>query len=303
MLSGRPNPLHSRTKMRRSLFTLALSACFLFPSQNFVADDAAQNNGAAASSTERKEPWKPEDVIYAESAQQMRVSPNAQYLVWVKSTGDKEKDARVSNLFLSALTVPDKTLALTRGSDNNTQPKWSPEGQLIAFTSNRARHGAKPDTAPLQVWLICPFGGEPWPITELARPPRRIDWLDKDTVIFSAQEDPTLYAQEMKQKKDDSEVVDDTEHEPPVRLYKINVKDKKITRLTTNTDWIGNWAVSNDGRYVVASHDKSLHYTFDQKTPPITILHNLSDGTEKRIFPEGRIHPRVFEWAPDGSGF
>jgi dipeptidyl aminopeptidase/acylaminoacyl peptidase len=88
-----------------------------------------------------------------------------------------------------------------------------------------------------------------------------------------------------------------------VRLYKINVKDRKITRLTTNTDWIGNWSVSKDGNYVAAVHQKSLHYVFDQKVPPVTILHNLADGTEKRIFAEGRIYPYGFEWAPDQSGF
>jgi len=232
----------------------------------------------------------------------VRISPDGKWLAWVKSTGDKEKDARVSNLILSSLSES-KEIELTRGSDNNGQPRWSPDGQLIAFTSNRARHGATPDAAPVQIWLINPFGGEPWSITELPRAPRQIDWLDRETVIFSAPEDATLYAQEMKQKKDDSEVVDDAEHQPPVRLFKIDVKSKKISRLTANTDWIGNWAVAKDGKFVAAVHERSLHYTFDQKTPPLAILHNLGDGTEKRIFSEGRIYPRGFKWLPDSSGF
>ena len=297
--------------MRLSTLSITLFAPLLFSSavglfeappvgadeRNSSAQDSAETSAA------KKEPWKPEDVIYAESAApQTRISPDARWLVWVKSTGDKDKDLRVSNLILSSLTE-NKEIQLTRGSDNNGQPQWSPDGQLIVFTSNRARFGAKPDTAPVQIWLINAHGGEPWVLTELARPPRRVDWIDKDTIIFSAQEDPALYEQEMKKKKDDSEVVNDAEHEPPVRLYKITVKDKKITRLTANSDWIDNWSISRDGKYVAANHEKSLHYTFDQKIPPVTILHNLSDGTEKAIFTGGRVYPRGFEWLPDSSGF
>jgi dipeptidyl aminopeptidase/acylaminoacyl peptidase len=282
------------TSLLPSLYALA------FLAQPLVA--APADDAKSAASTAKIEPWKPEDIIYAERAGQFRISPDAKWLVWVKSTGDKEKDATVSNLMLSSFS-DNKEIQLTRGSDSNGQPQWSPDGQLIAFTTNRARYGAKPDTAPVQIWLINPHGGEPWTLTELARAPRRVDWLDKDTIIFSAEEDPALYEQELKRKKDDSEIVDDAEHAAPVRLYKVNVKDKKVTRLTSNTDWIENWAVSKDGKYVAAIHDRSLHYTFDQKVPPIAVLHNLSDGTEKQIFTEDRIRPRNFAWAPDSSGF
>ena len=255
-----------------------------------------------ANSSAKTEPWKAEDEIFQEYAGQLRISPDGKWLVWVKSTGDKEKDARVSNLYLSSLTGSEE-IQLTRGSDRYSGPRWSPDGERIAFVSSRARPGAKPDTAPMQIWLMNPHGGEPWVLTELARAPRQIEWLDKDTIIYSAEEDPALYEQEMKKKKDDSEVIDDADHEPPVRLFKISVKDKKITRLTTNTDWIGSWSVSKDGKFAAASHDKSLHYEFDQKVPPIAVLHNLNDGTEKQIFTEGRVRPYGFEWTADGSGF
>jgi len=288
--------------MRKNWFVAGMLVAGLFAAAALVLP--AQVTSADETKTPaRIEPWKAEDIIFTEyAAPQTRISPDAKWLLWVKSVGDKEKDARVSNMILSSLT-DDKEIQLTRGTDNNGSPQWSPDGQLVAFTSNRARPGAKPETAPVQIWLINPHGGEAWPLTELARGPRRIDWLGNDTIIFSAEEDPTLFQQELKRKKDDSEVVDDAEHEAPVRLYKISVKDKKITRLTTNTDWIGNWGVSKDGIYAAAVHEKSLHYTFDQKVPPVTILHNLTDGTEKRIFTEGRIYPFGFEWAPDNSGF
>ena len=259
---------------------------------------AAEDTKAPAKTS----PWKPEDVVFAEIVRQFRISPDGQWVAWIKAQGDKEKDAVVSNLVLSSLTG-DVEIPLTRGTDTVSSFNWSPDGKWIAFVSSKARPQAKPDTAPTQIWLINPHGGEPYALTELARGPQRVDWMDKDTVIFSAEEDPSAYEQAEKKRKDDSEVADDADHKPPVRLFTINVKDKKITRLSTNTDWIGSWSVSKDGKFAVAVHEKSLHYTFDQKVPPVTILHNLADGTEKQIFTEGRVYPRAFSWVPDNGGF
>ncbi|HEY2461915.1 MAG TPA: prolyl oligopeptidase family serine peptidase [Candidatus Acidoferrum sp.] len=260
-----------------------------------------------AAADEEKQPaktqlWKAEDIIFADSAGQYRLSPDAKWLVWVKSSADKDKDGRFSNIFLSSLTE-NREIQLTRGTDNNSNPKWSPDGEKILFVSTRARPKAKTDTAPAQFWLIDPHGGEPWVLAELARAPRQFEWLDKDTIIYSAEEDPTLYEQEEKKKKDDSEVIEDIDHAEPVRLYKLSVKDKKVTRLTDNHDWIENWSISPDGKYAVASHAKSLRYAFDQKTKPVVILHDLTTGKEKQIFADLRVRAEAFEWAKDNSGF
>jgi dipeptidyl aminopeptidase/acylaminoacyl peptidase/formylglycine-generating enzyme required for sulfatase activity len=274
-----------------------LSALFLVSAVvawALLADDTKPPSGTS--------PWKAEDVVFAEFINDFVLSPDARLLAWVKGEGDKEKDARISNLFLTSL-AEDRTVQLTRGSDNVSVPQFSPDGEWIAFISSRARPNAKPDTASKQIWLISTHGGEAYPLTELARDPRRVGWLDTDTLLFSAQEDPSAYEQAQKKRKDDSDVVDDSDHEPSVRLFKISVKDKKITRLTSNTDWIDRWAASKDGKFVVAVHARSLHYTFDEKVPPITILHNLADGSEKQILSEGRLYPNFVAWAPDNSGF
>lgn len=250
----------------------------------------------------RKEPWKAEDIIHQETPEDYRISPNGKWLAWVKSAGDKEKDERISNLILTGLTE-NREIPLTRGSDLVRQPRWSPDGKLIAFLSTRTRPQAKPEAAKTQVWLIRPDGGEPWALTELAREPQHLEWLDSETLLYSAEEDPSFLEQELKRKKDDSQVADDETHTPPVRLFKVSVKDGTITRLTQNTDWIDAWSVSHSGQFAVASHQRSLRYRFDQKIPPVTILHDLSAGTEKQIFTEGRIRPVGFRWAPDNSGF
>ena len=279
---------------RRLRFLVFVALCCAFANAARTTEDTKPSAKIS--------PWKPEDVVFAESARQFRISPARQGVAWIKAQGDKEKDGVVSNLFLSSMAM-DQEIQLTRGTDAISSFNWSPDGKWIAFISNRARPQAKPDTAATQIWLINPNGGEPYVLTELARGPQRVDWLDNETVIFSAEEDPSAYEQAEKKRKDDSEVADDADHKPPVRLFKISIKDKKITRLTTNTDWIGNWSVSTMGEYVVAVHEKSLHYTFDQKVPPVTILHNLADGTEKQIFTEGRIYPRAFSWTPGHDSF
>src|SRR5579859_4415519 len=288
--------------MRKNVLAAGIVAGVFFGCFSASKFAVRADDKPAADTSKKISPWKTEDFVYGETAAFVRISRDAKWLVWSKSTVDKEKDGRVSNLILSSL-MDSTEIELTRGGDHNVAPSWSPNGERIAFLSDRKRPNGKGDAAGTQIWLINPRGGEPWPVTEFARAPHRVDWLDSDTLLFSAQEDESLFEQQAKKKKDDSEVVDDEAHEPPVRLYKYSIKDKKVTRLTTNTDWIEGWEVSRDGKYAAAVHRKSLRYQFDQKIPPISVLHNLTDGTEKTIFTEGRIRPRGFVWAPDNSGF
>ena len=183
-----------RNKRLAAGLILGTSAMFFGGPQLAASADEPKS---AKDSAKKVEPWKTEDFVYNESAGAIRISRDAKWIVWSRSTTDKEKDGRVSNLILSSLT--DSTeIELTRGSDHNNGPSWSPNGDRIAFLSDRKRANGKPDSAGTQIWLINPHGGEPWPVTEFARAPNQVDWLDNDTLIFSAQEDESLFEQQAK---------------------------------------------------------------------------------------------------------
>jgi dipeptidyl aminopeptidase/acylaminoacyl peptidase len=284
----------SHRALLAAIFTTVAS--FLLCAANGLARDAKTSESA------KKSPWKPEDVVYTETAGQFRISPDGKWAVWVKSTADKDKDGRISNLYLSSLAEK-KEIPLTRGEDQVSNPRWSPSGEMIAFLTTRALPKPKPDEAHMQLWLMNTAGGEPWPLTEFERGIRQFEWLDNDTILFSAEEDPSLYEREAKERKDDSDTIDDETHTPPVRLFKFALKDKKVTRLTDNTDWIESFEPSYDAKKAVAMASRELSYAWDEKTPPVTYIVDLTTGARTQIFPGRKILPGRVRWARDNSGF
>jgi len=259
----------------------------------------------AATTAFAAEPWTVEDVLNIESASSMELSRDGTQAVWVKSKMDKKKGRSASNLVLRNL-AEDFEVQLTRGSDSNRSPRFSPDGKRIAFLSNRKEaSGAKGgDAKPtVQVWLIDTRGGEAFKLTSFKKGVKEVHWLDNDNLLVTAAEDPSLYEQEVEKRKDTSNVVDDEKHAPPVRLFRVCVKDKKVTRLTANKDRIFSTFVSDDGAWAVTLHQRSLQYEYNANIRPVTFLHNLKKGTSKQLFTDGKLLPQIVVFTPDGKGF
>lgn len=261
--------------------------------------------------------WTIDDTVAAEHGTEFRIAPDGKWVVWVKHLPDAGKDEMVSNLVLSSLTEK-QGIPLTRGPNHDANPKWSRDGRLIAFLSDRPlpKPAGKESTAEaaqeppkMQLWLLNARGGEPWPLTKSEREVKDFDWIDGETILIVAEEDPSLYEHTLKEKKDDARAVDDATHTPPVRLFKVNLKTSEITRFTTNRDWIESVNVSPDGKWAVAIHQRSLSYEFDEKVKPATFLYDLASGKARPIPEDGKILPWVPEsppqihWTFDSAGF
>lgn len=251
-----------------------------------------------------KSPLTIEDILQTEQAKSWQFSPDGRWIVWVKETPNKDRGEVVDHLMLTDRN-DGKEIQLTRGEHGCHSPRWSPNGERLAFLSDRPSPESKheDDEAHTGIWLMDPHGGEAWLLLTGPRDVRDLAWLDEDTLVFLAQEKPAFHEIERKEEKDDSIVVDDEALEPAVRLFQVAVQDKQPIRLTDNKDRITLLRVSPDGQQAVTVHERSLSYAYDHKIRPAVFWHDLKSGEQKELFTDAKFHIKAIHWRPDSKGF
>ena len=101
-----------------------------------------------------------EDLYDLEIISEVRLSPSGEHVIFVQERVDPTTEKKYTNLWLvsSEGSEPNQ---FTFGDQKDTHPRWSPDGESIAFLSNRSDQDKPP-----QIYLISLFGGYPhfwWP--------------------------------------------------------------------------------------------------------------------------------------------
>jgi dipeptidyl aminopeptidase/acylaminoacyl peptidase len=102
-----------------------------------------------------------QDLYRIVSLSDPRLSPDGQWLAYVRTVMDRERNDYRSTIWL-APTAGGRPRPFTSGGKRDTTPRWSPDGRWLAFVSDRGGEKAKP-----QLYLIPTDGGEARRLTKM----------------------------------------------------------------------------------------------------------------------------------------
>jgi len=206
-------------------------------------------SGAAAQT------WEPELQLKLKAVGTPRVSPDGKKMVYAvnEAVMTPDKSEFVTQLWMSNLDTK-RNLQLTFGEKSSTNPKWSPDGNWIAFLSNRKDNRN-------QIYLLSLSGGEAEPLTDGKSAVSNFAWSpDGRSIAFTMVDAKTEEEEKNDKGKNDFRWAD--ENIKLARLYVLSIqKDgngkREPRKLTTANYHVEDFDWSNDGSRIAFGHVKS----------------------------------------------
>jgi dipeptidyl aminopeptidase/acylaminoacyl peptidase len=236
-----------------------------------------------------------DDLITLKTIGGTQISPDGKWIAYTVSNGDFKQDAFVTQLWLVS-TADGKSVQLTRADKSSTNPRWSPDGQWLAFLSNRIEDKN-------QIFLIDPSGGEARQLTKSETAINNFAWSeDGKTIAYTATEPAAQVLKDRKEYYGDFDVVRAGYNH--VHIWTLNVVDAMKSPLagkqrTKKKDFsVDSFSWSPDGSTIAFS--ATINPDLIQGTTGDIYLLKLSDDSVKKIVdqPGPDTNPR---FSPDGK--
>lgn len=247
----------------------------------------------------------PEDLYKLKSIVDPQASPDGKGFLYVVTGISEEKDAYYSNIFYQSLEDSRNNFQWTFGEYRNTSPRWSPDGNEIAFVSNRSGTN--------QIYVLNKNGGEARQLTFTRNGASNPVWsADGSEIAFQT----SIGKEESLQ---DKEITEKTEKklealEVDMMKYKsdsagfwngsyshiaiVNKETAELKEVTSgeNDYYLQSW--SPDGKYLAITADKSEDKDFSFESD--VYLYVLETKEWQKITESNGQFGRV-TWSPNSQ--
>ncbi len=168
-----------------------------------------------------------------------QLSPDGRQVLYVLAEADWEANRAISHVW-RADADGGNTVQLTRGEQGETSPRWSPDGDLIAFLTARGTA----DTT--QIHLLNNQGGEARRLTDHPTAVSSIAWSpDGGAIYFLAADEKPAEEQAREAEKDDVYAFEENfQHR---HLWTVTVSTGATARVTAGDYSIVDYDLSRDG--------------------------------------------------------
>lgn len=221
----------------------------------------------------RPHPFSVHDMVRMERLGDPKPSPDGKWIVFTRQTWDPDANKTTTNLWLVSMDGTELRQLTTAKYMADTSPVWSPDGQTVAFVSNRS--GSQ------QIWTIRPDGGEAQQLTSFPVDVDNLRWSPAGThIAFTAEVYPDADLDETARR--DKEKADNP------------VKAMKFDRL-----FIRRWDTWFDGkrRHIFVLPVKQSSGGWEMTGPPLDLMQGIDADSPTRPFGGSE----EYDWSPDGK--
>jgi len=286
----------------RLVLILALFSLFVFSQISFAGEE--------------KKPFTPDDIWKLKRVSDPQLSPDGRWIAFVITETNFDENKRNSDIYIVS-TKGGKPKRMTTSPKNDNSPRWSPDGNSLAFLSTR--------DGDTQIYILPLAGGEAQKVTDFPGGVGEFIWLpDGSGIVFTARTyldcadiDCIKKKDEEKEKNKVKAMVHrhllyrhwDTYEDGKVQhLFLFKLKDKKPIDLTPELEFdaLTYWLAASGREFDVSPDGKMLYFSGKQERDQAVSYNEeiwrvpIFGGKVERVTdnPAADTHPRV---SPDGK--
>ena len=240
--------------------------------------------------------WSPEQCLKLKNISAVVPSPDGSKVLYTvrEAVMTDDRSEYVNQVFLCHADGSN-TIQLTKGDKNSANPKWSPDGKWIAFTSSRDGKN--------NLYILPVGGGEAEKITDVKSGVGSYDWShDGNKIAFVMTDFASDKEEKNKKSKNDWYFMDEEVKQNRLFVLWLNEKDtsgkKKQKQIVKGNYNINAFDWSPDGKSIAYSHGKTPEVN-DNVYSDISMI-EIESGNVKPIAATGAGESNPL-FSPDGK--